>query len=373
MTSTVKITEVEAIHLRLPQVREVADGTQDCLVVRLRTDDGLCGLGEAVSCSHVARAVIEAPRSAPFRHGLASIAIGMNPLDRDAVIEALEEGTSWYGPDGVVRHAIGAIDLALWDICGKAAGRPVRQLLNEEAPDVLPCYASLYCPDSIGEVVNLARGCRREGYRSAKFGWGPIGADAAFDEELVAAAREALGPETLLMIDAGRAWDVDTALRRVERLQPYDLHWLEEPIAPFDFAGYEQLRSASDIPIAAGEALTAMGDFERLIAAGCVDVVQPDLGHAGGLTVARHVAALAQEQGIRAVPPAFGTGVVLAASAQSAAATGSATEHSLSSSPLARDLIAHDMRFADGMLHLPLAPGLGVELDEDVVSRYRVD
>ena len=358
--------------MRLPQVLEVADGTQDCLLVRVHTDTGVSGLGEAVSCSHVARAVIEAPRSAPFRHGLDTIAAGLDPRDHTEVLDALEKGTGWHGPDGVVRHAIGAVDMALWDIRGKIEEVPVRRLLNEAAADSLPCYASVYCPDSVEEVAAAARLYREQGYRAAKFGWGPIGADAALDEELVAAARESLGPEALLMIDVGRIWDVDTTLRRAERLQRYDLHWLEEPLPPRDFAGYERLTSSSAIPIAAGEALTALSDFDRLVTAAHIDVVQPDLGHAGGITGAQKIAGMAQASGARPVPHAFGTGVVLAASANWAVANDSVTEHTRSTSPLARDLVRHDIRFEDGQLRLPDEPGLGVELDEDVLSRYRI-
>jgi L-alanine-DL-glutamate epimerase-like enolase superfamily enzyme len=368
----VKITRIEAVHVRLPQVLEVADGTQDCLLVRIHTDDGISGLGEAVSCSYVARAVIEAPRSAPFRHGLDAIANGMDPLDHAAVLRALESGTAWYGPEGVVRHAIGAVDMALWDIRGKVEGVPVRKLLDSGAEDSLPCYASVYCPDSVDEVAAAARQYREQGYRAVKFGWGPIGADARLDEELVAAAREALGPDALLMIDVGRVWDVDTALERVERLRPYDLHWLEEPLQPRDFAGYAKLTSCSSIAIAAGEALTAMADFERLISQGHIDVVQPDLGHAGGITGGQKIAALARQSGARALPHAFGTGVVLAASANWAAANSSPTEHTRSTSPLAQDLVQHAIRFENGLLQLSQDAGLGVELDEEVVSRYRL-
>ena len=334
-----KITRIEALHVRLPQVLEVADGTQDCLLVRVHTDTGVSGLGEAVSCSHVARAVIEAPRSAPFRHGLDAIAAGLDPRDHTEVLDALEQGTGWYGPDGVVRHAIGAVDMALWDIRGKIEEVPVRRLLNAAAADSLPCYASVYCPGSVEEV---------------------------------AAAREALGPEALLMIDVGRVWDVETTLQRAERLQRYDLHWLEEPLPPRDFAGYERLTSSSPIAIAAGEALTALSDFDQLVTSAHIDVVQPDLGHAGGITGAQKIAEMAQASGARLVPHAFGTGVVLAASANWAVAHDTVTEHTRSTSPLARDLVRHDIRFEDGQLRLPDEPGLGVELDEDVLSRYRI-
>ena len=111
-----KITRVQALHYRLPVVKEVADGTQDCLLVRVQTDAGISGLGEVVSGSYVARAVVEAPQSAPFRHGLAHIVEGMDPLDTEAVFQAMFEGTYWYGPGGVSRHAMSGVDMALWDL-----------------------------------------------------------------------------------------------------------------------------------------------------------------------------------------------------------------------------------------------------------------
>ena len=124
-----KITNIEAIHLRLPEIVEAADGTQDCLIVRVHTDAGITGLGEVVSCSYVAKAVIEAPRSAPFRHGLSAIVTGMDALDFDAIHNAMIEGVSWYGPGGVARQAMSGIDMALWDIWGKAEDKPVRQFI----------------------------------------------------------------------------------------------------------------------------------------------------------------------------------------------------------------------------------------------------
>ena len=218
-----KITEIEALHLRLPVVQEVADGTQDCLIVRVHTDAGLTGLGEVVSCSYVARSVIEAPRSAPFRHGLASIVEGMDAEDIDAVLQAMIEGTAWYGPGGVTRQAMSGIDMALWDLRGKAMGVPVRALLSETPVDAIPCYASVLWPERPELMAASAQGFLEQGYRAVKYGWAPMGPDPDLDEALVAAAREALGPEINLMVDAGRAWNVETAMERVERFQKYDV------------------------------------------------------------------------------------------------------------------------------------------------------
>ncbi|MEW6752274.1 MAG: mandelate racemase/muconate lactonizing enzyme family protein [Candidatus Latescibacterota bacterium] len=368
-----RITDTEAIHLRLPQVREVADGTQDCLLVRVHTDAGLTGLGEVVSASHVARAVLESPRSAPFRHGLAAIIRGMDAQDIAGVTQAMLEGTAWYGPGGVVRHAMSGVDMALWDIRGKAAGQPVRRLLFAAAVDRVPCYASVLWPDRPGEVAASAQAFVDQGYRAVKYGWGPMGPDLGLDEALVAAARRALGSGVELMVDAGRAWDVEAALLRVRHFAPYRVAWLEEPLHPHDWDGYRQLSPASSIPIAAGEMLTLHEEYERLLNVGQVHIVQPDLGRVGGITPAQRIAALAVDAGSRPVPHAFGTGVVLAASAQVAAcALRPLAEYTRAPSPLARDLVRHAMRFEDGALHLDDTPGLGVELDEEVVARYRV-
>ncbi len=368
-----KITEIEALHLRLPLVAEVADGTQDCLLVRVHTDAGLTGLGEVVSCSYVARAVIEAPRSAPFRHGLAAIVKGMDALDIAAVSQAMVEGTSWYGPGGVTRHAMSGIDMALWDIRGKAWGKPVRALLSETAVDTVKCYASVLWPEGPDRVAASARAFLEQGYQAVKYGWAPMGPDPELDEVLVAAARDALGGEVNLMVDAGRAWDAQTVLERVSRFQKYDIFWLEEPLHPYDLDGYRKLSTDSSIPIAAGEVLTLTEEYEHLLKDGRIQVVQPDLGRVGGITGGQRIADLARGTGAWVVPHAFGTGVLLAASAQWAATLQEPlTEFTRAASPLAQDLVRHRMTFRDGMLHLTDAPGLGVELDEQVVERYRV-
>ena len=368
-----KITRVEPLHLRLPEVKEVADGTQDCLLVRLHTDAGLTGLGEVVSCSYVARSVVQAPRSAPFRHGLATIIEDMDADDIDAVLEAMIAGTNWYGPGGVTRHAMSGIDMALWDIKGKAHNKPVRQLLNPNAVDAVPCYASVLWPEKPELVAASAQNFLNQGYRAVKYGWSPMGPDIELDEALVAAARQALGPDVDLMVDAGRAWDAANALRRVDRFGKYNLFWLEEPLKPYDTAGHRQLCEQSSIPIAGGEALTLVEEYETLLRHGRIHIAQPDLGRVGGISGGQRIAALAQEIGTWPVPHAFGTGVLLSASAQwTAASPRPLTEYTRAPSPLAQDLVHHDIAFRDGQLHLPDTPGLGVELDEAVVETYRV-
>ncbi|MFA6108851.1 MAG: mandelate racemase/muconate lactonizing enzyme family protein [Candidatus Latescibacterota bacterium] len=368
-----KITGVEALHLRLPEVREVADGTQDCLLVQVTTDAGITGLGEVVSCSYVARAVVEAPRSAPFRHGLARIVLGLDPEDPAAVMEAMVRGTAWFGPGGVARHAMSGIDLALWDIRGKAAGIPVRRLLDPRAVDQVPCYASVLWPERPEQVAASAAGFVQQGYKAVKYGWLPMGPDLELDVELVAAAREALGPGIELMVDAGRAWTTDQARLRLERFRPYRLTWLEEPLQPADLEGYRRLAEEPTIPIAAGEAICLLEEYEVLLRRGRIQVVQPDLGRVGGITWAQRIAALAEEVSAWPVPHAYGTGVMLAASAQwTAASQRPLTEFTRAPSPLARDLVRTDLTFEGGALRLGNAPGLGVELDPATVARYRV-
>lgn len=368
-----KISNIEAIHLRLPQVKEVADGTQDCLIVRVKTDAGLVGLGEVVSCSYVAKAVLESPRSAPFRHGLSAIVTGMDATDIDGIHRAMVAGTAWYGPGGVTRQAMSGIDMALWDIRGKAEGKPLRKLLSDHAVDAVPAYASVLWPERPERVHASARAFLEQGYRAVKYGWAPMGPDAVLDEELVASARAALGADVDLMVDAGRAWDAQTALGRVERLKKYRVFWLEEPLHPYDIAGYRTLSEQSAIPIAGGEAMTLIEEYEDLLHNGRIHIAQPDLGRVGGLTGGRAIETLSQKTGARTVPHAYGTGVLLAASAQWAAASAHPlTEYTRAPSPLAQHLAQHHMQFKNGALHLTDEPGLGVALDEKIVAQYRV-
>lgn len=366
-----RITEIRALHLRLDKVLAEADGTQECLLIRVTTDSGLVGWGEVVSSSYVAKAVIDAPRAAPFRHGLAVSLVGEDPLDSDACYRKMIRDTAWLGPGGVVRHAISGIDMALWDIRAQSEGVPLWKLLGGSR--TVDCYASVLWPRDPQQIAALARRFVEEGYRAVKFGWGPMGPDPVLDEELVAAARSSLGPSVRLMVDAGRAWDVDTALARVEAFAPHDVAWLEEALDPYDLQGYRLLAKLSEMPIACGEMHALESEFEALLKCDLA-YVQPDLGRVGGFTGALSIERAAAASGsTRLVPHAFGTSVLLSASAAFASRQDARlTELTRTTSPLARDLVRPDFVFRDGMITLGDRPGLGVELDADVLSRYLI-
>jgi L-alanine-DL-glutamate epimerase-like enolase superfamily enzyme len=368
-----KITDVEAIHLRLPDVAEIADGTQDVLVVKVHTDAGLTGIGEVTSQSYVCKAIIEAPRSAERRHGLAHILRGQDPLDVEGLWQRMYYHTNRYGRRGAAIHAISGVDIALWDLRGKALDRPIFELLGGARRRDVRAYASYLFGADADETAALARQAVDLGLTAVKFGWGGFGKDEARDLAHVEAARKAVGDGCDLMVDAGCCSDAATALSRAERLVPYRVGWLEEPLSQDDLAGYAELCPQAPLPIAAGEGGVTFWDFEELVRCG-VQVLQPDVAFCGGLTVCRQVSHIAQAAGLRAVPHCFSTGINLAASLHWMASCpdGDLVEYCLRPSPLMRELVRNLPPLVSGRVPVPDGPGLGIELDETVVDRFRV-
>ena len=367
-----KISDVEAIHLRLPDVEEVADGTQDVLVVLIHTDEGVTGIGEVTSQSYVAKAVFEAPRSAARRHGLKQILIGQDPLD-EGLWQRMYYHSNRYGRRGVAIHAISGADIALWDIRGQAAGKPVSELLGGKRRDTVRAYASYLFGDTPDDTAKLAREAVDLGLSAAKFGWGPFGQDPDEDLAHVQAAREVLGDGRDLMVDAGHAWQWETALDRARLLEPLRIEWLEEPLSQDDRKGYQELCRRSPVPIAAGEGDVTHWDFEDLVERG-LHVIQPDVAFCGGLTVCKKVSDLAQQEGRRCVPHCFSTGINLTASLHWMASTanGDLVEYCLRPSPLMRKLVKNLPPLENGRVAVPRGPGLGIKLDLEILDRYRV-
>ena len=248
-----KITSVEPIHLRVPVVDAIADGTQDVLIVLIHTDAGITGIGEATSQSYVCKACFDAPRSAARRHGLTSILIGENPLEVERLWSKMYYETNRYGRRGTALHAMSAADIALWDIKGKVEGKPIYELLGGACRNTIRGYASVLFGDSPAATAALAREFVDKGLTAVKFGWGPFGKDSHSDLAQVQSARDALGDKCDLMVDAGHAWDFETALDRARLLAPFGIAWLEEPLSQDDRKGYGKLCPLSPIPIAAGE------------------------------------------------------------------------------------------------------------------------
>ncbi len=368
-----KITDVEAIHLRLPEVEEIADGTQDVLVVRVHTDDGHVGIGEVSSQSYVCKAVIEAPRSAERRHGLREILLGQEVDDVPALWQRMYYHTNRYGRRGAAVHAISGADIALWDLKGKALGRPIHALWGGAKRDSVRAYASYLFGHTPEATEALARKAAALGLSAVKFGWAGFGADAERDRAHVEAARRGVGDTRDLMIDAGCVWDAPTARARAELLEPLGVCWLEEPLSQDDLAGYAELCATSPVPIAAGEGAVTRYGFEELIARG-LHVLQPDVAICGGLTVCREVGALCAAARRRALPHCFSTGINLAASLHWMATCddGDLIEYCLRPSPLMRKLVRNLPPLVDGRVGVPTRPGLGIELDETIVAQYRV-
>jgi L-rhamnonate dehydratase len=371
-----RITRVEPIVLRLPQVDVTrADGTQDALLVRVHSDEGLVGIGEADSSPYLVRTAIEMPSSHAVARGLAELLVGEDPLAIDRLWRRMYDGSSYYGRSAVALHAISAIDIALWDLAGKALGLPVSELLGGRRVERVRVYASEVMPADAEGVRAVAERAVAAGYGAFKLGWGPLGADLGRDVELIQAARESIGPDRELMIDGGQVYTVKSARRLLARVQDADLFWFEEPFAPGDLESYRALSTQVDVAIAAGEAETGIAPFEALARSGRVDVLQPDLARCGGFTVARAIRELSRDGGPMIVPHCFSSGVLVAASLQFAAALDRPvfSEYSIADSPFVNELLAAPFALVEGCLAVPTGPGLGIDLDAELIARTRVD
>ncbi len=373
-----KITSVEALQLRAvgPWDGAPRDEGDDVLIVRIRTDEGLVGYGAIDSNARIARAVIDAPHSShAISCGLASLLVGEDPTDVDRLSARMYAGSTYYGRRGVAVHALSGLEIALWDLAGKAAGQPVHALLGDQRRTRIKAYASAVMPDEPGRVAELGAALRAQGFGAVKFGWGPLGTDADRDLELVAAARTGIGPELDLMIDIGLGWhDPVHAARQIHRMERFNPLWIEEPFRPDDYAGYAALAAATDVPIAAGEEEAMVDDFDRLITAGDVAIVQPDVTRAGGLRECMRIAELARARGRRCIPHSWGTPITTAATLQLLAVTDEAEylEYPVPATQLDRDLVPESPALTDGFVDVPRAPGLGISVDEDAVEHYRV-
>ena len=367
-----KITAVEAIVLRLPNVTAAADGTQDTCLIRVETDAGITGWGEVDSSPTVVKAIVDAPMSHQLANGLANALAGADPLDRGACRERMDRAVNFYGRVGVGVHAMAGIDVALWDIAGKAAAMSVSELLDAGPDQRFRPYASLLFGDTPTETYERGRRFADAGFTAIKFGWGPMGRSAREDVELVRQAKRGAGGDVEILVDAGQVWDWETALRRAEAFAEFDIGFLEEPLAPDDLAGYRELCGRSPVPIATGEAESLTPAFERLLECG-VDYVQPDPGRCG-ITTMVEVGGRAREHGAGTINHTFKSGISIAASLHALAAVGGGEffEYCVADSPLRHELTAERFPVVDGRLTVPDGAGLGVTVVEEVIERYRV-
>ncbi len=371
-----KITEVEAIELRLPEseVLDKASGAQNSLIIKVHTDEGIVGLGEVDSSARVAKAVIEAPFSHTLVSGLGRVLIGMNPLDIRVINEKLYQASFYYGRRGVVVHAIGGIDIALWDIVGKYCNLPVYQLLGGAFYKKIRAYASILFGRDGDETCEIGKRWINRGFTAVKFGWAPMGQSEKMDLQLVEGARRGVGDENDVLIDAGCCWDTMTAIRRAKQFEDYRILWLEEPLDQDNLEGYRKLTAVSSIPIAAGEGDSGRFAWRDLIERGGIGVAQIDLAR-NGFTEAVRIADIAEDHGLRVVNHFYTTGINLAAGLHwlSSRKTAFIFEYCVEESALRLGVTKQKMDIdADGFVHVPEGPGLGVDLNEEIVERYRV-
>jgi len=372
----VKITEVEAIVLRQPVVdAAIADGSQDDLIVRLHTDEGIVGIGEVDSAPEVVKAVFEAPNSHYIATGLRHLLIGADPMDVEDLWRRMYMGSVYYGRRGVAMHAISGVDIALWDIRGKKLRKPVCALLGTPKRDRVRPYASLLMPDTEREVVAAVERLVAMGFTAIKFGWRPLGKDEEHDVRLARAAKRAAG-DVEILIDAGFGYGADAprAIRVARKFEEIGIYWLEEPFEPDEFEAYAALADAVDIRVAAGEEEATRWGFRELMERGHVDVVQPDVTRCGGLSEALIIARNAESRGVMCVPHAWKSGVIKAASLHLNAVLEKAyfQEYCVAETPINRLLTRERMPVENGWVAVPDQPGLGIELDLDVLQRYAV-
>lgn len=343
---------------------------EDCVhtLIAVHTDLGAVGLGSVFTNDGLVQAAL-AVLEPLFR--------GETALEPERVSEKLHQHMFWLGRGGSITHAISGIDIALWDLLGQATGQPVGRLLGGRYRERVQPYASLLMdePEKLREHLLKVKA---QGFRAFKIGWGPFGRrNAATDEAIVKVAREAVGADCKLMVDAGGSdayWTngYKWALNTSKMLADYGVDWFEEALSPDALEDYVKLREHSPVPIAGGEVLTRRQAFQPWLTARAFDIVQPDVTKVGGISEERRIGWMAQEHGIRFIPHGWNTAVGLAADLHLASAfPGTNLVEYLTGSPFIDDITVGGWKLDnDGWLEIPTRPGLGLELDRDMVEKY---
>ena len=337
-------------------------------LVAIKTDTGVVGVGSVFTSDLLVGAALEV---------LKPLLIGESALEPERVSEKLHQNTFWLGRGGSVTHAISGIDIALWDIFGKVTGQPIGRFFGGRLREKVMPYASLLMDEPKIMTANL-KNLRSQGFRAFKIGWGSFGRiDTKNDELLVKSAREAIGEDCFLAVDAGGSdayWrgNLRWAINASHMLEDYNVGWFEEALRPDDLEGFRELRKQSRVPISGGEVLTRRQSFTPFLTSGAFDIIQPDVTKVGGISEFIKIATIAEEFGVRVIPHGWNTAIGLAADLQLSSAifsaekveycTGSAYVDDLSTKPWKLD--------ADGYLDIPTRPGLGFDLDEAKVEKY---
>jgi D-galactarolactone cycloisomerase len=342
----------------------------DCVhtLIAVHTDEGLVGLGSVFTNDALVRAALQV---------LEPLYKGESALEPERVSEKLQQHMFWLGRGGSITHAISGIDIALWDLLGKATGQPVGRLLGGRYRERVQPYASLLMDEP--EILRShLLSVRAQGFRAFKIGWGPFGRRSrATDEAIVKAAREAIGPDSKLMVDAGGSdahWPngYKWALNTAKMLSDYDVTWFEEALHPDALDDSIRLREHSPVKISGGEVLTRRQSFQPWLVGGALDIVQPDVTKVGGISEERRIAWMAQDHGVQFIPHGWNTAVGLAADLHLASAiAGTDMVEYLTGSPFIDEITDGGWSLdADGMLAIPTTPGLGLALDLDAVKKY---
>lgn len=363
-----KITQVVCQVLRVGAAEKKTSACQDMLLVRVRTDSGLEGIGEADSSPEVVKAVVDAPLSHNVACGLRELLLDENPLETERLWQKMYRGTQYFGRTSVTISAMAAVDMALWDLKGKHFGEPIHRLLGGKRHDRITAYASILFGRDGAETRDIGRRWVEAGYRAVKFGWEPMGQDEALDIELVRGAREGLGDKATLLIDAGCVWDPRTALARAKAFSEFRIGWLEEPLQQGDIDGYVWLRDRSPVPIAAGEGECGRESFRPLIDRHALDVYQVDLAR-NGFTDAAYIKNRIEEIGARPCNHFYTSSLHAAAGLHwlSTCRDAFLFEDCVEDHPIRTEVTLEKVQAVDGTITVPDGPGLGVTLNEDFV------
>lgn len=387
-----KIKSITSFQLRVPLGDKTFYSSQarfperNSYLVRVETDTGLIGWGEGGQYGPAE------PVAACVDHVFAPRLIGRDPTEPVRIWEELYAYSRDFGQKGTYVEALSAIDIALWDIAGQAAGLPVWKMLGGAFRNRITAYATgCYYPEDFSDVPALLEGLRDEaaGYVDSGFGLlkVKIGLLSLKDDyRRLQVIREAIGPDIGIMVDANHGYNASAAIRMGRKMEELDVLFFEEPVGPEDREGYRKVRRENPIPVAGGECEYTRYGFRDFIAEGCVDIIQPDLAVCGGITAFTQILALANAHGVATVPHVWGSGIAVATALQAIATippfpftanpiallNQPIIEFDRKHNPLRDDLLVEQFVLSNGALEVPDRPGLGITVREDIIAKYAV-